>query len=740
MSGFEQLQMANHALFISFFRTKMGKEFDIANRLKKRFTQGILSPSYYTCYGQYDLIELMTIDSYEAIQKAPFDEDIIDCEFSLFYSWENFSYQIYEWAKGSPVLVLVLLKIQPALEKSLSTNIESYFVTFIKKTFADNANIFGGMGRNEFLLILRGKSFEKLLPTVSQVRQQLTLSKIMGSLHPIPADQDMPLFISSTTFPAVGHPYLYNKGQYNFLEGRILPRVYIVCHPGYEQVIDKNKPPSCTGSYNIYGKNDVLLTWNNPVAFAQFAEELSNFRNTISEIEGIKSTETTLLGIEEISNEKSYAIAPSIKRSPPNLLPRTQDILDKSIFMDSLCRAKLLEFLGRLNSCYTKPESKESFRDMIGIHHSILWGLDNLQNANVPYTHYLNTYLSELIDLCNNALYQRYAGLDTRFETSKHHPFPFLKGIDGYIAAATCIPCFIFKAILPDKPIHDIWPGFVVFGMSYSYQYLTGRILSYPASSLQRPIEDWWGITHEVAHAIYWIFEFYKKDLPPKIGEYFEKIPTTTPTSILLSIEIEEIYANWFDFKYIFGGDKKRYFTIIWKSWLRWNRVWRFREEYLLRSLMIFLTTDLKGLFEARNAGYPETEKYLTAKFEEMIFSIKSKVSGFDRFVAEADLQSIVGASKFIDKLEPFLNFLEDQYFEKEIYSRLHPPYPESTLADHIKCLESGLIINDNIPSPIKLLHRLYDLYPAMNKSVPIQTTAAVISTLMLKYVRDYRE
>ena len=81
-----------------------------------------------------------------------------------------------------------------------------------------------------------------------------------------------------------------------------------------------------------------------------------------------------------------------------------------------------------------------------------------------------------------------------------------------------------------------------------------------PAGTLQRPIEDWWGITHEIAHAIYWASDFYNKDLPTDIRQYFEGIPIYSSNRILFRIDIEEIYANWFDFKYIFQGDKNRYF------------------------------------------------------------------------------------------------------------------------------------------------------------------------------------
>ena len=736
------LKIGQSALLVSFIRTKMGREFDVAKKLLERFSGKPQVASYYTCYGQYDLLELLMVDSYEAMYNVPFDKDIVDCEFGLFYSWEDVSLPLHEWAHGYPVLLLVFLKIQPDLEETLRFDIEKSIINFIKKDFIDDANLFAGMGRSEILLLLRGRSFEKLLSNVSQLRQTLTLRKIMNKHLSVSCDPDVPVFIDSTTFLLIAHPALRRRGGYEQLEGKVLPRVNVICNPGFERIVSANKPASCARAFNIYGNYDVVLTWDKKIELAQFAKEITDFRLAVGEIEGINNTLTNFSGKKIIDNDTSLKPPPQLAGFKSEFAPGTEDVVSmlntlNPNKLDSMIRSRLLEFLGRLNSYYGRREYKSSFRDLLGVIYSILYRLNELKTASGANAISINTALSEIIDLSNNALFQRYADLETRFGTSKHLPFPFLRSINGYIAAATCIPCFIFKSVYPDIPVRQNWTGFVVFGLSYSYQLQRGQILSYPASALQRPIEDWWGITHEVAHAIYRISDFYNQELDEDIKNYSNGFSTKNPM-LRLGQEFEEIYANWFDFKYVFAGNKIRYFPTIWKSWLRWERVRHNKFDYLIRSLIIFITTDLEGLANAINQG--EVQPYLKIKFNEMKDLIELRVSEFKDFAAVMTENTFIELARYIDKIEPYLRFLEKKYFEQALYDRLNPPYSEDLLNSHIQSLDAGIIVVDNIPNPIKLLHELYDKYPALENPVPLRTNAATILTLWFKYMKDFRE
>jgi hypothetical protein len=738
MSKPTQYRIGAFALLVSFMRVKVGKEFEIAARLSKRFPKKPGVVSYYTCYGQYDLLELLMVDSYETTYELPFDEDIIDYEFSIFYSWENISQLVDEWVKGFPALTLVLFKIQPELEESLTFDIEKSIIERIKNMFTNEANLFLGMGRSEILLLLRGTSFEKLLSTISQLRQTLTITQVIMGEYDIPEDCDanMPVFIGSTTFPVIAHPALQGNADYGKFEGKVMPRVNVTCYPGYERIVVQNKPPSCLGAYNIYGSYDVALAWNEPIELSQFAQELTEFRRRMSEFDGIKGTMTTFVGLDEIVIDESSNELPSLAcKSVSELFPGTEDILKKSEKLDPTIRAQLFEFLDRLNGYYRRRDSKSSFQDMTGLRHLIISGLNELEGVTEYEADRYNTFLSEIIDLGNNALYQRYTGLETHFEICNHLPYPFLHGINGYIAAASCIPNFIFKSVFPEFSIHEKWNGFVLFGLSYSYQLLTGKILSYQANSLNKPIEDWWGITHEVAHAIYQISDFYEKECPDDIKEYFKKLDPPSE----FWIDLEEIYANWFDFRYIFEGDVTRYFPTIWKSWLRWDRIWQLKLHYIIRSLAIYIGSNIEDFSKTRNLSYPHTEKYLESKFGEMRNLISLKVPRFNEFVKDITPEDITETTPIFKILEHYLKFLQRRYFNQGIYDRINCFYPEELLTEHIRSLEKGIIVAEKVPNPVRFLQRLYSKYFSSDFQVPLRVNAATILTLWYNYIRFYK-
>jgi len=278
--------------------------------------------------------------------------------------------------------------------------------------------------------------------------------------------------------------------------------------------------------------------------------------------------------------------------------------------------------------------------------------------------------------------------------------------------------------------VDEVWQGFVLFGLSYSYQLLRGRVLSIPANALQRPIEDWWGISHEVAHSISWAKDFYRQELPSDIKENLQEIQA--PISSFTSFDPQEIYAHWFDYTYIFQGNAEYYFPTIWKSWLRWERTREFKVDYLLRSLIIYMTKQLDSLYSAHNQSFEQTVDLLTSKYKEMKDKITQRVPEFREFASDIDEIQIRDMTLVIQQVEPFLNFLENQYFDHNMYNRLNPKYDK--LDNHIALLQDGVVITEDIVNPIKLLHKLMDVLNVYHDPVPLKTTAATVLSLWHKH------
>ncbi len=730
MTVFRELRIGEQALLVSFMRIKTGKEFDVAQHLYSRRAEK--KASYYTCYGQYDLVELLNVNSHEAIYDVPFDDDIIDSEFSLFYSWDKLTSELTEWAKGYPVLVLCLLKIQPKLEEDFALHVETDIINYIKKSFGNESNIFASLGRSEFLLFLRGNDFETVLSKVSNLRQNVTIKDVIEDTKYFECCPHKPIFIDTTTFPLVIHPLL-DDTNYQKLSGNVLPRVNIICNPGYEKIIAKYKIPSCAGVYNVYGNYDITMVWSKPLSLSEFAKELTDIRSNPYVVYGIKSTNTVFLDVKELSVDPEYKN--EIEEDfNPEAIPGTDALIKNMSTLNPMVKSRLIEFLGRLNSYYMQEDTRDSFEDMARIYGAISWGLEELKHAPTHEISIHNNFISEIIDLCNNGLFQRYEGLETHFETCKHLPFPFLRGINGLIAAGTAIPSFIFKSIFPKQTINQTWSGFVVFGLSHSYQLFSGKILSYPASSLYKPIEDWWGITHEIAHALYRMDEFYEDVLPDDIKQHLRKLETFQSSHY---VDVEEIYSNWFDFVYIFEKNQNRYFPMIWQSWLRWERVWRYRDAYLVRSFLIYLTIDIDSYKKLHHVGIKELREYTNGKYSEMIGLLSRTVPEFTKFNDGMSQEKIDAIPDIAFVMEALLYFLQYTYFDKDIYDRLNPKYPDEVLDKHVSMINQGLIVTDDLPSPIKFLHKLHDVYAT--KPVPLKATAATVLTLSLNYIRRHR-
>lgn len=235
-------QIGDYALLLSLMRIKLGKEFHVATKLRKRLLQHKERALYYSCYGNFDLLELHMLDSYEEVYNIPLDPNITYCDFELYYSWESISKPVYDWAKGYKTLIVSLLSIQPTLENYLTFDVEKLLIKYINDQCGDEVNMFLGMGHGDILLLLRGNSFEQTLPLISSLRRQLTIEKLFEGKALPPVDPKVPILICSTSFPAIWHPSLRGDENYDDLQGNIFPIINVDCSPDMRRLLSAKSP------------------------------------------------------------------------------------------------------------------------------------------------------------------------------------------------------------------------------------------------------------------------------------------------------------------------------------------------------------------------------------------------------------------------------------------------------------------------------------------------------------------
>lgn len=732
-------QIGDYALLLSLMRIKLDKEFQVAIELRKRLKRHKDWAIYYSCYGNFDLLEMLMLDSHEEIYNIPLNNNITYCDFELYYSWEGISKPVHQWACGYKTLIVSLFSIEPKLQQLFSFDVEKLLIKYINDNYGDEVNMFLGMGHGDVLLLLRGNGFDQTLSIISTLRRELTIEKLFKGNPEIECDPKVPALICSTSFPAISHPRFREEDNYSDLEGNIFPIINIDCSPGYETFVSSQKPLTPKLKRDIYGRYDVSLVWGKPVPLSTFAKELTDFRKNIADIDGIRSTSSILIGLNDLPPLKETAPPPVINDDLPDFLPKFDSLRKQFEMLKPEVKAQLHDFLGRFHNYLGRRESSHYFHDMKGIYITIKMVLDELYSASEEKKPRLNMYLSQLLDLANHGLYQRYSHLESHYELRTTVPFPFLCDINAYVGAASYIPCFILEGVFNVKPSVENWPGFVLFGQSYSFQCLAGYILSFPASALHHPIEDWWVISHEVIHVIYRLAKFNEQVIAKdtELKKHCEKL--SEETGFGFWIDVEEIYANWFDYRYIFCHNKDIYFSSIWKSWLRWYRVWTYKTQYLFRSLATFVSDDLIKFYKVRNIdGYNKTLVYLRTKFNEMTLLIGKYENRFTHYLSDISEKDILNICKAVAMVESYLNFLENS-FDPATFERLNPDYPIEAMMQHITALEQGIIVIDGIPNPIKLLHEIRLKYLSAGKAIPLKTSAAIVLSLWNGYIKNYQ-
>lgn len=724
--------IGNMALLMSFIHIKVGNEFEVAKDLSKRFNSSNPLPIYLTVYGNCDLMELVMVDSLSSRHHVPVNESIVESSTLLFYCWEGLSHPINDWLLEKPVAIVTLLNCDPALVVKESFKIEIGAIQTLQKRLGDHTNFFAGMGHSEILMLLRGNDLNALCEQVSHTVRNLTLADLkQEGFYNGSSELDRPIFICTTSFPTVNHPHLHMNRSFEGLVGEIEPQIHIDCRPGLEDRIAKFRPPGTT-IRNIYGKYDIVVNWPGPVKMTRFAEEQTAFRQQIGGENGVRST-CTYFKSSRTSENNIDCDSLTIESEPDTQWSRIRSqIIEKSHILEDMERGKLLDFLNRLNSYLSRKETNWYFRDMKPIVAHILAELTILADPALEPGEALGrkAYVSRILDIANHAAYQRYSGIDTHFDFHTGVPYPFLCDINGYVSAAESIPSFLYTAYFGEKDEENPWPGFVLFGQSYSPQFLPGHTLSLPAMALLHPIRDWWSLTHEIGHSFYHLLGFWEKIPKNDFGKRLRK--KTDETRKILMVDIEEIFVHWFDYQYVFGGRAELYFPMIWWSWLRWQRPRTYPSQYIIRSFAAYMTGHLKELVEAQKEGLDETLNVLRNKLEEMNKLITEKVPDYKILLDRVDEWD--GIIKVIVQLSDLLVYLQKQWFNKDFHNKINEVYPTALLDRHVESIEKGKVISEPIPNPIKLLHRLHERYEIGAPTVPIKATGAIVLSLWNNY------
>ena len=199
---------------------------------------------------------------------------------------------------------------------------------------------------------------------------------------------------------------------------------------------------------------------------------------------------------------------------------------------------------------------------------------------------------------------------------------------------------------------------------------------------------------------------------------------------------LSEIFANWFDWRYIFNRDTSFFFEVVWKSWLELPVVRQKPRQYITRTFTIFLAKNFKSFQRVREAeSEPLLQLFLQNQWRNYVECVSKNVPKFKAFaskITSRDLRDIFDQSTILIQAVYFYDSkLETVCHIVGLQKRLDPPYPK--LSEHLRALERGEVITDLIPNPCKLQLEL--LRRSRRRPISLATQGAFIFSLENSYL-----
>jgi hypothetical protein len=704
--------IANWGVELAFIRTRVSQEFTVA----AAFSSGPEAfPKYFTTYGHFDLVAVRCIDSLNDPFSVVLHRDVFESAPFRFFAERDTSREQFEAALcADPAALAVVAKIHPTFVKGDRGFARWQVSRMIREQFP-HVFIFFGLGFSELLLIPTGNDLSILLAFVRDLRS-------------LARDSGATILSKTTTFPFVSYALVQRDKRYNLLKGLVEPVVTVSCEPASERTIAQTLQSDGLSAKNIYGKNDLLIAWRQPIAFGDLAAFVTNLRHDWATV--ISRTTTYL--------ENGVADKPIVSASEPIDEYEFMGNSEEKHLFDALgkitphsLRAGISDLALRLSACLRSPLLSEYYRDMVNTFEFVEDLLTKLDGNKPRLTRTAGAQATRVADAARAAMNQRYAGLELHPETLAHSHSPLLCDIRSIVAAATCLPHYIFDNLFPGKRAAEIWPGFVLFGGAYSPQWFDQDVLALPPSSLLTPIGEWWKVTHEAAHAVYRLTDV-DRHLPAKWRAHIESHCKGQMNPLQM---IGEQFANWFDWNYIFRRDTELYLHMIWPAWLELQSVWRSKPQYLVRSFALLLAGDAEAIGSiSKESKHTGAIPLIRERWSEFV-RIVGQVPEMSGFIAEIKEQELKNTFELTYGLFPLIRWFEKE-FEKAcgvdgLTERFAPEY--GNLDQHVQDLAAGKVILEQIPDPPRLHISL--LRYLKNGPAPLAMEIAYIYSLENTYL-----
>jgi len=719
MSEGPGLRIQDWAVEFTFIRTKAGFEFETASHFQHPDASFLC-----TTYGHYDLIRIQAVEDLTLHPLEIFHSAIEEFEIFRYFPIENSpdSETLLSKLKTHPLSGFISIKVEPDALSVHGIHAINVLASYLRSDALEKEDlfVFAGTGHSELIVLSFCHSLDEIIRVSERIRyiDQDILApdneKLLTQKGEDKRSSLKNMVAKTSTAILCSHPKISDH-KFEHLQGNCLPIISI----SSSVPLESNLKDLIEGSFSIppikylsLGYNDIQICWADSFPLSTFSSDLSTFREKLTESPGASFNVSTLFRKYLDEPEQTFEFSPFKPVDVPNNVIENVNRISSNDYIKN----KVLSFIGKWQSARNKLLTGHYFSDLDGAIKFIDAMAEEIvleeARPHVQFSdHAANKLrllhdLSQAIDIGNNAICQRQASIEANVLINKQHSSPLITDIRCLLAAAQCIPSFIFSKVADYWPSEfllngersDVWTGFVTFGQSLSHQYLPGAILSLPDYSLYEPLKNWWQITHECAHHLFDLFDIhriYDKHLQTiievmeaagskqkDIDKVSELLAKTTPYLL------NEVFAQWFDYVFLFKKDYDTYLQSIWKSWKNVPRIWESPEVYLLRSFVIFLYSRRNDSSEILRPGF-------TNEHDDFIESFL-KNCGRDSWAEELirlfkDVENQKDIRMASENLKPYLTFLSS--IEEK-----------SGAFYNINFIKNGNVISEGIKNPKELV------------------------------------
>lgn len=664
------------------------------------------------------------------------------------------------WLQNSTVVGFVLLELNkwiytyqpPSI--TVSTFISDFYEN--SKWDADSTAFVAGFGQSELYAFIRADNFDDLFKFTNHLRS-VKFKDILPEKNLPKGLYESSVFAATHSVPLISYPEVITEPGYKKIKGKVSAEILVKCPPGMESKVCNSLSFSDSTVQSMFGGTDFSLRLKDQISSSSLIKTLMDFRAKWKNFNpALIDTSTNIFGSADfVPYTGGSPLLETISEYPST----SSRFAEEKPFISSRINSLAHRIRSHLNTRSSMPAVLTLAcipPRLIGETQRFVARQDGEDDREASP----ESTIIAMLDSAEMALAQRIGNSFSAARSSAFLPDTFGDGVLAAILAIEAFVDFVYEKFFssytkelgyseefiseaPPKEEEDqyesqleqhcgepgSWKGYVYFSDTSGFQYHHFDVLSLPLEAVSSPANtgvNWLTLTHEISHSIFTILGV-DKARSDVIEESVKRVLGDSGSGLeakefarIRDVHFE-LFANWFDYYHFYNRDLKFYFQCIWSSWATVPVVYSDVTEYIFRSFMIFLLSDVERyqgeLLLGREDSYL-ADQWL--EFKEVLtpcISLLNETHDLENdYKAVFDLVKVFGG--------PFSTIVS-KYADDAFRKTINAPY--ENLESHVSIVMGGGVIDDEIENPLMFLVQCRKKFPEL----PLEQAAIASSAVM---------